>query len=501
MELPLNFINSIYLKCVISIGAVLTLLIAGQGVWSYSTEKAQLFQNHDDELEQLSDRLNINLPGLIWNYENSQIDLVLAAEEKLDSVSKIIIYGNDGSILAKSEGVETDNSLEVELSFGQDTQKEPVGKAIIFTDESDINTELQSLFYSELIKDILLLAVLIIVFQIIFTKFVSKPLNKTVLAFKNISSGEGDLTRRLDVVSNDEIGELSQEFNVFVETIQCLVQELNRAVEESAIIAGQFKDDATSSNDYLTSQVSEIDMVAAAITEMSQSAREIVLHVKETVEATDVVNSDTKEVTNVVNRSIDSINSLTEQLDTAASSISMLEKEVENIHSVLDVIVGIAEQTNLLALNAAIEAARAGEQGRGFAVVADEVRALASRTKSSTSEIQKTIESLQSGTRETVQSIEVCQEKCKASVEYAASSGVSISNIQVSSNKINNMAAQIESAVSEQSEVSESLSDNVNKILMTGTHSIEKLEEMLSKSEMLDDSSKTLKKMINQFTV
>jgi len=100
-----------------------------------------------------------------------------------------------------------------------------------------------------------------------------------------------------------------------------------------------------------------------------------------------------------------------------------------------------------------------------------------------------------------VQSIEVCQEKCKASVEYAASSGVSISNIQVSSNKINNMAAQIESAVSEQSEVSESLSDNVNKILMTGTHSIEKLEEMLSKSEMLDDSSKTLKKMINQFTV
>lgn len=496
MNLP--SLNSIYAKCILSIGSIMMILVTLLGVISYLDEKASLYATHEDELSQLKTRLNINLPGLIWNYEDAQLALVLEAEGTLKSVAKIVVFNKDGSQLAESPGTQSDTSIEVKLSYGE--QEQFVGTAKVYTDESDIDHALKASFYSIIIQDLVLLVVLIVSFQFIIRRYVSKPLGTTVQAFKRISSGDGDLTLRLDEVSNDEIGFLAKEFNVFVEKIQVLVQSLNQAVVESNEIAHGFSEEASSSNQLLSGQQSEIDMVATAITEMSHSAREIVLHVQQTVEATDIVNTDTNDVSRVVTDSIDSITTLNQKLSVAADSIKQLAGKVEDIHSVLDVIVGIAEQTNLLALNAAIEAARAGEQGRGFAVVADEVRALASRTKSGTSEIQKTIESLQQGTRETVFAIEDSQSNCKASVELVSSSGESIASIKESSSKISNMAAQIESAVSEQSRVSESLNDNINEILDTGNQSIQKLEVMFDKSQSLNVSTKTLEKMINQFT-
>ncbi|MBN7819732.1 methyl-accepting chemotaxis protein [Bowmanella yangjiangensis] len=493
------FAKTVYLKTVLSVISIVALIVVVLGIINYSNAKRGLFEQSENGLALLEGRLSINLPASIWNFEENQVLRILNSETTLDNVAKIEVYSAAGDLIFESNGDATPAYREVELNYGEGEEAENVGIARVYVDDSKIIEVLSDTLVDILVQDLVLLVALSVFIQLIISKIVSKPLKKAVDAFSDIASGEGDLTRRLEVRSHDEIGMMSEEFNVFVEKIQALVKSMNGVVGETNSAATNVREDAITSKEHLSSLQQETDMVATAIAEMSQSAKEIVLHVKETVNVSNVVRRDTEEVSGIVGKSVESISQLTEELQNAATAISHLEKKVEDIYSVLDVIVGIAEQTNLLALNAAIEAARAGEQGRGFAVVADEVRALASRTKVSTTEIQRTIESLQVGTKSAVQAMVGCQEKCRKSVEYASTSGSSITNILSSTARINDMAAQIESAVSEQSSVSESLNDNVSKILISGQGSLDKVSEMLNSAEKLMKSSEQLNSTVSQF--
>ncbi|MFQ3195052.1 MAG: methyl-accepting chemotaxis protein, partial [Colwellia sp.] len=325
------------------------------------------------------------------------------------------------------------------------------------------------------------------------------PLSEVANALENIARGEGDLTQRLRVKREDEIGLVAESFNVFVDKIQLLVQSIQLSVKQTSEVSKNVYQASEASRGHLENQQSETDQVATAITEMSASAKEIAHNVQLTAGSADQANQDARAVSAIIKESIESINGLSDHLNEATNVVGALEDDVKGIVSVLDVIRGIAEQTNLLALNAAIEAARAGEQGRGFAVVADEVRALASRTQESTAQIQQTIERLQTGAKSAVHVMEDSQVKSKASVENALSSGESISSILSSTEQITEMATQIASAVEEQSTVAEELSSNVNRIVSAGHSSLEQLNAMTKNSQLMQSSSDELNKLTQQF--
>jgi len=293
---------------------------------------------------------------------------------------------------------------------------------------------------------------------------ISRPIQNAVQAMRDIAKGEGDLTRRLDTSGADEVTQLSAAFNEFSEKIRQTVSQvagvtvqLGTAAEELAVITRETADG-------VRQQEEETSQVATAMNEMTATVQEVARNAADAASSANTALQETESGKLVVNSTINSISGLADEINRAAEVINNLETQSENIGSVLDVIRGIAEQTNLLALNAAIEAARAGEQGRGFAVVADEVRTLASRTQKSTEEIQHMIEQLQSGSRQAVKVMHHSNEQAQETVSQASKAGQSLEDISQVVVAINDMNMQIANAAEEQGLVSEEVNRNVINI-------------------------------------
>ncbi|NWC00032.1 cache domain-containing protein [Pseudomonas gingeri] len=294
-----------------------------------------------------------------------------------------------------------------------------------------------------------------------------KPVLVIQANLDDIAAGEGDLTRRLPVTSQDELGALSHSFNLFVEKVHGLVRQIVEMTQQLTGLSQDMSAQAQQSEHAMERQRNETDQVATAIHEMSAAAQEISNSAQGAAQAarkTDEVGNAAK---TVVNSSIDSIHTLIEDVRISSVSLDSLQQDANSIVGVLDVIRSIAEQTNLLALNAAIEAARAGEAGRGFAVVADEVRALASRTQKSTEEIQEMINRLQHGTRDAVTAMRRSSENGKVSGEQANQAGTSLDTMAGLISSINGMNAQIASAAEEQTAVAEEINRSMTQIAHT----------------------------------
>ncbi len=280
----------------------------------------------------------------------------------------------------------------------------------------------------------------------------------------DMAAGDGDLTQRLSVTSRDELGELAGSFNRFVEKIHTLVQQVAGTTSQLTGLVGAVASQAQRSELAMGDQRQETEQVATAINEMSAAAHEVATSAQRAAEAAQQTDQQGLAAKQVVDRSIEQIHELVGELRDSRTSLEGLQQDVHGIVGVLEVIRSIAEQTNLLALNAAIEAARAGEAGRGFAVVADEVRALASRTQQSTSEIQNMIDRLQSATSQTVAAMLRAGEKGEATREQANQAGESLDSIAALIGTINSMNAQIASAAEEQTAVAEEINRSVHHI-------------------------------------
>lgn len=495
----MNITKSISFKLIFSALIVVTFLIVAFGLYDYFHQSDLLKQKQKHQLQMVESRLKLNLPNAVWNYEESRMKGILNSEQQSENIAFIEIQNEAKENISQSTGQKNNDFIVFKLEYEDNEQMTPIGNVTLYIDSSDINNELASLALRIIFKGLLLVLFLISALYLLFSKLVKNPLSEVANALDNIARGEGDLTQRLILKSEDEIGLVAGSFNEFVEKIHSLVKSIQTSVQQASIVSNNVYQASEESRGHIENQQEETDQVAAAVTEMSATAKEIATNVKLTANFADKANNDAKMVSTIIGESIKSINDLSVHLNEAALVVGSLENDVEGIVSVLDVIRGIADQTNLLALNAAIEAARAGEQGRGFAVVADEVRALASRTQESTAQIQKTIERLQKGAQSAVRVMEDSQTRSKATVVNAESSGESINSILSSTEQITDMATHISEAVGEQSTVAEELSTNINKIVSAGHSSLDQLSEMRANSQLMQESAHELNKLSLQF--
>jgi len=346
------------------------------------------------------------------------------------------------------------------------------------------------------------IAVLIIIALLgLLIRALMQPLHVMTRAMQDIADGEGDLTRRLTIESQDEFGILGTAFNRFVERIHTSISEVSSATQQVNEVALRVVSASNSSMLNSDEQASRTNSVAAAINQLGAAAQEIARNAAQASHQASDARGLAADGQQVVERSIKAMHQLSEMLATSSTNIESLNSKTVNIGQILEVITSISQQTNLLALNAAIEAARAGEAGRGFAVVADEVRNLAHRTQESAQQIQTMIEELQVGARESVGTMGHSQRHSLESVEIANLAGERLSSVTQRISEIDGMNQSVATATEEQTSVVESINMDITEINTLNQQGVENLQSTLRACTDLEQQAARLKQLVGSFRI
>ena len=497
-----NITLSIKLRLTLISTILVTIILFAKGVYDYQEVKSSLISDAHESVALASERLKLNLPAAIWMDLTEQITKIGTSELKTPYVFAIKIMNTEGEVkfLEKNTGIkgrESKHSL-VSVEYNEETV---VGDLLISINQQAIDEKIKVALLGIVFGDLFINVLLVIILYLAIGRIITKPLTEVISAVTDIAQGDGNLTKRLTVHSQHEIGQLSEQINYFIEKTQEMVKQIITTTQVISDTSLSVKSDITSANTLFEKQYTEIDMFAAAITEMAASTRDISATSEQSSTSAFQAKEQANEVGSVVNESMLSVKVLSSDLDNAGQVISELATTVDSMVSVTDVIKSIAEQTNLLALNAAIEAARAGEQGRGFAVVADEVRALASRTQMSIEEISKMIAELLQGTSLAVTVIENSKIKGERTSDTMQNSVEFISDIISASDNISDISLQIATTVKEQSDVTASLDTSINSIVSNGQESNELVNQINIKANELNNNVNDLQLLTNQFKV
>jgi methyl-accepting chemotaxis protein len=347
-----------------------------------------------------------------------------------------------------------------------------------------------------------LVAILIsVIFVFILLQILYRPilvLKETITA---LSQGNGDLTQRLEVNSNDDLGQIADGVNRFIESLQLMMLEIKEVTKALNGNVFTLKEQSKKNTIMLNGHVQETEQVVAAIEEMNATANAVAQDINTTAQLTDNANNVGRESIKTVSQAQEIISMLVIDVDNSVESVSEMSIKTDGINSILGVIGAIADQTNLLALNAAIEAARAGEQGRGFAVVADEVRNLASRTKASTDEIEQALASLLKGNQIVVDSMGVTKERCTKAVVGTGEVSLKLDEMTGIVAEINDLSIQVAAAAEEQSNVTQEVSKNMAAINSIVGELDENGKQVVDEIKSVDGINRQLTDIVNRFKI
>ncbi|KII35378.1 chemotaxis protein [Pseudomonas fluorescens] len=353
---------------------------------------------------------------------------------------------------------------------------------------------------SAVIATVIAVAIIIALLGMLI-RILIQPLHVMTRAMEDIADGEGDLTKRLTIVNNDEFGSLGTAFNRFVERIHTSIREVSSATGQVNEVALRVVAASNSSMYNSDQQASRTSSVAAAINQLGAAAQEIARNAAQASNQASDARGLAEDGQQVVDRSIKAMNQLSSMLSASSSNIESLNSKTVNIGQILEVITSISQQTNLLALNAAIEAARAGEAGRGFAVVADEVRNLAHRTQESAQQVQTMIEELQVGARESVSTMSDSQRHSQDSVEIANLAGERLNSVTQRIGEIDGMNQSVATATEEQTAVVESINVDITEINTLNQEGVENLQATLRACSDLEQQASRLKQLVGSFRI
>lgn len=371
---------------------------------------------------------------------------------------------------------------------------------VILVSKDSILGTLYHGLWMQMIVIFIVLVVCIVVFNV-YSFWLFKGLGSVSKALEKIAQGGGDLTQRIKIDSQDEVGKLAHNFNQFISLMQKIIKDLHQEIDGLREDAQSAKQRANKTVTWLNDQQRDVTSVATAIEEMSSATAEIASHAQNTLASVNEASEKAQEGDHLMTNNRQAIEGLAKSVEQTSAVIGELHEHAQSINDILTAIQTIAEQTNLLALNAAIEAARAGEHGRGFAVVADEVRNLSQRTHSSTEQIQSTISTLLSITDRAVEMMQKSYDESQTTVADAVEAGEALEQINQAVQVISDMNAQIATAAEEQSQVTHDITSNTSRIKDLTDQLVDEANVSHDASEQLDRRAHTLSSQISEFKV
>lgn len=491
--------------------ALITLILTAFSYFNYQSIKDHRTTQIADSTQRVSERLKLSLPGPLWNYEEKFAEAAIKSEMADPSISSILVvngakliagFAKDGSgeiVPTDQIPAETAAHLKEEIFYDDGGNQKLVGQLLIESSDAGLVEELDGLLYRSVIQTLLLGVAIIVVLMLLLHSNVLRPLYDMNTALADLSEGEGDLTQRLVIRRKDEVGSLAGNTNQLLEKLQHLIREIKELSERVLLSSTSCQTHADQNSRSINAQQLELDQVATAITEMTSAVEEVAQNALSTSQVTDEAGKHVNKAVELSGHANQAIANLVVEVEKVAALTQSLAHESSAIDKVIEVINGIAEQTNLLALNAAIEAARAGEQGRGFAVVADEVRTLAGRTRTSTEEIRTIISRLQGSTRNVVEAMALSRNMATEAGRESEVVQESVLRFHETMEKIREMNTYIAQASEEQHCVAEGISQSLVRISGLNTENTESIELTKTENATLQALSAHLDSLLHRF--